>query len=85
MFAAAIIFLRNCLLNACTISLFCPTIVGQELKLSTGFLKHIACTIEWRNTPVLPKNLYFLASDLQKSILNETQMIGRIFHANKNR
>jgi hypothetical protein len=35
---------------------FCQTIIWQEFKLSIGFLKHIACTLRWKNTPVLPNN-----------------------------
>jgi hypothetical protein len=42
--------LTNCLL------LRWRTIVWQEFKLFTCFLKHIACTIGWRYTPFLPNN-----------------------------
>jgi hypothetical protein len=38
----------RCLYNMCgKISRFCRTIVRQEFKHSTGFLKHIACTIRY--------------------------------------
>jgi hypothetical protein len=32
------------------------TFFAQQFKLSAGFLKQIACTIGWKNTPVLPNS-----------------------------